>query len=212
MNTTGWIIGILVTVGLLVGIVLFDSSQQRTSTTIPDSVTQIQDADWVDGPTEAKVTLIEYGDFQCPACAYFATLVDQLRNDYPDDLRVVFRQFPLKSIHPNAELAARASEAAGLQDKFWPMYYKLYEQQAQWSDANNPADHFVQYAQEIGLDTDRFKADLIANPTKDAVNEDLQSGNGAGINATPTFIINGTKIPVPKNYNEFKERIDAALQ
>lgn len=216
MKTLGWIAGLVAIVGLLAGIVLFDSRQQQAAVTIPDEIATVGDMEWVDGPSNARVTLIEYGDFQCPACAYFAPLVRQLRVDFPNDLRLVFRQFPLKNIHAHAEEAARVSEAAGEQGQFWPMYDLLYTKQNEWASAKDAHELFHGYAREIGLDDARFEEEFESDAVKNAVNDDVQSGNTATVDSTPTFILNGQKIPNPKSYDDFKalirEKIDEAAR
>ncbi|MBI4032389.1 DsbA family protein [Candidatus Berkelbacteria bacterium] len=212
MKTLGWIIGLVAIVGLLTGIVLFDSRQQQAAVTVPDEVGRVADDEWVDGPSNARVTLIEYGDFQCPACAFFAPQLRQLRTDVPNDLRLVFRQFPLKNIHAHADEAARVSEAAGNQGKFWEMYDLLYAKQSEWAGEKDAHDLFHGYGREIGLDDAQFETDLESDATKDAVNDDIQSANAAKVDSTPTFILNGERIANPKSYDEFKALIQAKLQ
>lgn len=212
MKTVWWILGVVGIVALLTGIVLFDGSQQQAAVTVPAEVATINDADWVDGPSNARVTIIEYGDFQCPACAYYSPLVRQLRTEYPNDLRLVARQFPLKGIHGQAHEAARVSEAAGNQGKFWAMFDLLYDRQSEWTNADDASQRFASYARELGLDEATFSADVNADAVKDAIADDIQSGTDAGVNSTPTFILNGTKIPNPDDYAEFKALIDAELQ
>lgn len=155
---------------------------------------------------QAKVTLIEYGDFQCPACAAYFPLVKQLSAEFGNQLRIVHRFFPLVNTHKNAMISAQTAYAAGLQGKFWEMHDKLYENQNDWSNTN-PRDILIGYAKDLELDLDKFKKDLDADSTKKFINEQLDLGASAGINSTPTFFVNGKHIKNPANYEDFKKII-----
>src|SRR5690606_17044329 len=121
---------------------------------------QLQADDHVRNSRELKVSLIEYGDFQCPSCASFYPIVRQLKETYNEQVSFVFRHFPLISMHPNAFAASRAAEAAGNQGKFWEMHDKLFETQSSWGQVSvNQQSLFEQYAQELGLDMEKFKTD-----------------------------------------------------
>lgn len=172
----------------------------------------VSEADWVKGNLAAAVTLIEYGDFQCPACASYFPLVKQLSEDFSDNLRIVYRHFPLRSIHPKAQISGQASEAAGLQGKFWEMHDLLYERQTNWVNDKNYEDLFVQYAGELELDIDKFKEDFKSDAVEDKVNGDYLSAKGAGLTGTPTFFLNGERITNPRNYDNFKTLINEALK
>ncbi|MEI6396712.1 MAG: thioredoxin domain-containing protein [Candidatus Taylorbacteria bacterium] len=162
------------------------------------------------GYVNAKVTLIEYSDFQCPACEVFYYSVAKLLQDEPTTtLRFIYRHFPL-SQHANARPAAMAAEAAGLQGKFWEMYELLFKNHAEWTELANSSPIFVGYATSLGLDIAKFTAD-IKNPALVAhIDADLESGQIAGINSTPTFFINGKAIVNPSSYADFKKLIDQA--
>ncbi len=168
--------------------------------------------DHVRGPLNASatatVTLIEYGDFQCPACGTYFPYVERLFNESSTTLRLVFRNFPLTQ-HVNAIPAALASEAAAVQGKYWEMYKLLYEHQSEWSEVSNPAPLFEKYAREIGLDATKFQADQKNPALRQKINSDLDEGIHIGINQTPTFFLNG-KVISPRNYDEFKAAIQAA--
>lgn len=170
----------------------------------------VVDSDWVKGTEEAEATLIEYGDFQCPACGAYYPMVKQLIDDYPESLRVVYRHYPLPS-HPSAIPAALASEAAGDQGKFWEMHDMLFERQEEWSELRNPKDRFIEYAQELELDIEQFETYYESDEARDDVNVDLLSGNKLGVNATPTFYLNGTKLQPVRSYDEFSSRIQEAI-
>lgn len=169
-------------------------------------VDAVSEADWVKGNSQAGVTLIEYGDFQCPACASYFPIVKQLGEEFSENLRIVYRHFPLRSIHPKAQLAGQAAEAAGLQGKFWEMHDLLYERQAEWVNGKHK-DLFIQYAEELELDIDKFKEDTEGDFAEDKVNGDYISANAAGLTGTPSFFLNGERIPNPRGYDNFKALI-----
>ncbi|MDD5165160.1 MAG: thioredoxin domain-containing protein [Candidatus Pacebacteria bacterium] len=169
----------------------------------------VTSADHVLGPKNASVTLIEYGDFQCPACGAYYSLVKRLTQEASTTLSLVFRHFPLPQ-HANALITAQAAEAASLQGKFWEMYDLLYSNQAEWSDVPDAHAIMNTYAQKIGLDMVKFKADLDSTAVKDAVNADADESRKIGINSTPTFIVNGKVIANPQSYEAFKSLIEAA--
>lgn len=160
----------------------------------------------------AKVTLIEYGDFECPACASYYPLVKQLGNDFTKDLRIVYRFFPLTNIHKNAMIAAQAAYAAGLQNKFWEMHDALYENQNSWANLSDPKDTFFEYAKELKLDLSKFKTDVTSSSTESFVKEAQASATSIGINSTPTFIVNGKRIQNPAGYEEFKKIIQDEIE
>jgi len=140
------------------------------------------------GPKDAPVTLVEYGDFQCPHCGRAYPIVKQVQRALGSQLRFVFRHFPLTKIHPEAEHAAEAAEAAGAQGAFWQMHDRLFERQFALDD-----DHLVEYATELGLDADRIRGELEAGTHSAHVRDDFMSGVKSGVNGTPTFFINGVR-------------------
>jgi protein-disulfide isomerase len=144
--------------------------------------------DHVRGPRTAPITLVEYGDFECPYCGQAYPVVKELEARMGERLRVVFRHFPLTEVHPHAAHAAEAAEAAGAQRRFWQMHDLLYERQ----DALEDAD-LIGYASELGLDLDRFQVELAQGVHRTRVREDFMSGVRSGVNGTPTFFINGRR-------------------
>lgn len=177
--------------------------------TVTGEVAPISDTDYTKGNPAAPVTLIEYGDFQCPACARYTEVLVQLKNERSNDLLFAHRYFPLKS-HPFGSLAAFAAEAAARQGKFWEMHDLLYGKQNEWSSAADPRAIFRTYAQEIGLDIARWSRDLDSEEVKDAVSRQLETGLTAGVNSTPTFFLNGKRIePIP-TIESFTTLIDEA--
>lgn len=166
-------------------------------------------SDRTKGADDAPVVLVEYSDFQCPACGRYYPVVKELMQEFGSRVRLVYRHFPLRNIHQNAELAARAAEAAGNQGKFWDMHDKLFEGQKEWSEQSiaRVKDSFVQYARELGLDKSRFEQDINTDEVKKKVEADYQSGVRAGVRGTPTFFLNGKKIANPRSYDIFSQLI-----
>jgi protein-disulfide isomerase len=180
---------------------------------LPEVVEQpvnVVETDWVKGAGEAEATLIEYGDFQCPACATYYPMVKQLLDEYPDTLRVVYRHFPLPS-HRNAYPAAQAAEAAGRQDKFWEMHDILFERQSEWSNLSNPQDKFEEYAEELELDMEQFVTDYESEEAREKIDADLLSATQLGVNATPTFYLNGKKLAPVRSYQDFSSRVQEEI-
>ncbi len=182
----------------------------QTPIDLPEDVTMVSESDWIRGNADSELTLIEYGDFQCPACGSYAPLVKQVEEEFPETLKVVFRHFPLTSIHPNAYPASQAAEAAGRQGKFWEMHDKLFETQKEWSLESKPEEYFERYAEELELNLEQFKSDYKSSEVSDAIAVDIALGNQTGINATPTFILNGQQIRAPQSLEGFKALIESA--
>lgn len=159
----------------------------------------------------AKVTLVEFGDFQCPACGASHPIVKQLLDEYKGKITFVFRHFPLPN-HKNAMKAANAAEAAGAQKKFFEMHDLLFENQAEWSEDNNPEELFEKYAGELKLDMDKFKEDVKSKKYENKIKADQADGNTAGVNSTPTFFINGKLQAGGLPYDQFKVKIEEALK
>jgi len=163
--------------------------------------------DFVRGNPNAKVTLVEYSDFQCPACGAVYPLVKKLEADFPNDLKVVYRLFPLINIHQNAMISTQAAYAASLQGKFWEMHDLLFENQNVWSDSAQARDIFIGYATKLGLNLDKFKTDMNSELTKKFITNELNKGLAVGINSTPSFFVDGTLIQNPPDYQGFKQLI-----
>ena len=144
------------------------------------------------GPDDAKVTLVEFLDPECESCRAAFPLVKQVMSDYESDVRLVVRYFPL---HHNSVLAAVATEAAGEQGKYWEMQEKLFENQPMWGEQQTPqTELFVQYASELGLDVDAFRAVLSSDKYTAKIQRDQQDGQALGVRGTPTFFINGQEV------------------
>lgn len=165
------------------------------------------------GQNAKKVTLVEYGDFQCPACGQYHPLVKQLIEEYKTDIQFQFRNFPLQAIHPNARAASRAAEAAAKQGKYWEMHDQLYEQQDSWKDSSSVRTVFEGYASQLGLKLDQFKTDFASEAVNETINADYQEGQKLGVSGTPTFFLQGKKIDKnPQTLDEFKKLIDQAIK
>jgi len=204
MNKIGWIIFTTVVIVLLGGLIAWTritnppidvSGIDNNSVTVA-SEQNGNIAEHTKGSDENKVLLVEYGDYQCPSCGAVNPHVETLLEEYGDKFTLVFRHFPLTSIHPNAKAAAATVEAAGLQGKFWEMHNQIYANQDDWSslDVSQRASIFNQYATSLGLNLDTFKTDLASKAVTQKINFDLALGKAAAVSATPTFFLNGEKI------------------
>lgn len=201
MNKTSWIIFVAVVVVLFGALVLWtrgntvsiDVSDVNANSVISANEMNGEIADQVRGPEDPKVILVEYGDFQCPGCASANPHINTLMSEYDDRVAFIFRQFPLTEIHPNARAAAGAAEAAGLQGKYWEMHDKLFYGQNTWAnlDSSQRTDIFTDYARDLELDTETFKSDLAGDRVNKKISFDRALGRKQGVNATPSFFLNG---------------------
>lgn len=216
-NEAKILIGIAVaTIAVVVGAAFFvGGSSSPTAQTEPltEDQTQklIREDSYVKGPADAKVTLIEFGDYQCPACGATYLVVSQILEEYKDQIKFVYREFPL-AIHQNARPAAQAAQAAGAQGKYYEMYDILFQNQKEWETSKNPKEQFEQYADRIGLDIEQFKKDLNDKKFEEIIQRDIADGYALGVQATPTFFINGELIQGGLPYDQFKAKVEAALK
>ena len=162
--------------------------------------------DHAEGPADAPVTLVEYGDYQCPYCGAAYPVVKRLQKTLGQKLRFVFRNFPLTQSHPYALIAAEAAEAAALQGKFWEMHDLLYEQQALLEPDVIPA-----WAERLGLDLEKLGNDISHGVVEERIKEDRQSGIRSGVNGTPTFFINGTRFDGLPDYGSLLAALESEL-
>lgn len=161
------------------------------------------------GNLESAVVLVEFGDFQCPACASFQPAVDDVLAKYGEFLRFEFRHMPLP-MHQKAVPAARAAEAAGQQGKFFEFVDLLYKNQNTWANTSNHNALFVKYATDLGLDIDVFKTQLKSSILRDVIKSEQKYADTLNVTGTPTFFLNGEKMAY-RSYEEFFEQIEAAL-
>ena len=189
-----WIIVMVLaaTGGLIYLLVRFGGSISTNSDGSAVLSRPVDSSDWSKGNPEATTVLVEYGDFQCPACEKFYPIVEEIFNRNKDKMKFVFRHFPIRQIHQNADLAAQASEAAGMQGKFWEMYDLLYKNQSSWATNPKAKDVFVGYATSLGLDLVRFSKDLDSSVIKDKINTSIDDGFKSKVQGTPTFFLNGS--------------------
>ena len=193
------------------------SSSNASSTFVAKTAPAVTTGDWMEGNPNAKVSLIEYGDFECPACAEYFPVVQQLVKNYSSTVQFVFRNFPLYSVHPDAGIGAQAAEAAGLAggaSAYWKMNDILYTKNAEWSttDPTQVVGKYLDgYAQSIGLDVNTFNNDLNATSVMQKIQTDVDGGNAAQIDHTPTFFVNLKQIPNPTSLSEFEATLSAAV-
>jgi protein-disulfide isomerase len=161
--------------------------------------------DHFQGSFNAPATLLEYGDYECPACGAAHPLTKSIQEAMKKQLRFVFRNFPLANIHPHSEHAAEAAEAAGAQGSFWEMHDTLFENQIALED-----EDLAQYAAALGLDVDRFVNELVSGVYKPRVSEDFRSGIRSGVNGTPTFFINDIRYDGPRDLETMVEVLSEA--
>ncbi len=182
-----------------------DGSTPTASADIP----VVNAQDWVKGNELAQKTIVEYSDFQCPACKAYYPIMQQIEKELGATVRIVYRHFPLTQIHKNSLQSSYAAEAAGKQGKFWEMHDMLFERQDAWSNSTAVTDVFVGYAKELGLNTEKFKTDMESQDVKDRVRRDMDSGTAAGVPGTPTFFLNGKLIESPRSFEAFRALLEA---
>lgn len=185
-------------------------SKVLPTATTTSSILSLKDSDWRVGATTSPAVLIEYSDFQCPACAEYSKLVDQLKKDYPDKLTVVYRHYPW-FFHSQAMNASLAAEAAGAQGRFWEMHDLLFARQKEWSGTVGTGI-FNTYAAELGLGIFPFESAMADKDLRVKIESQLADGKSLGIDYTPAFILNGKIIDNPRSYEEFKRVIDQAIK
>ena len=229
MNKIGWIIFSAIVVLILGGLIVWtrmanppiDLAGVENNSVIAASEQNGNIGDHVKGKTDSDIRIVEFGDFQCPSCGGAAPNVNTLMDEYGDRVALVFRNFPLTTIHPNARAASATAEAAGLQGKYWEMHDLLYERQGDWSnqDATKRTETFNQYAEEVGLDIEKFKTDVASANVGKKISFDQALGKREGVSATPTFYLNGEKLDeetssgiVQGDLTKIKAKLDELLK
>lgn len=162
--------------------------------------------DHIFGPASAPVTVMEYGDFECPSCFQAHAALKVMLPHFAGQMRFVFRHFPLREVHPHAELAAETAEAAAAQGKFWPMYELLFAHQQHLKDK-----HLRDYAEQVGLDMARYQNEIRDHVYLQRVQEHMHSGRQLGVRSTPAFYVNGVFTDVSFGLQHLHEAIDRAL-
>lgn len=216
-------LGFVVILGLIIWGLIAAEKKDKDNPDFPIVTLSTEEAlvkstDHILGPSDAKVTIIEYSDLQCPACRTYAPVVKQLVADGSlseqasssiPSVRLVYRHFPLP-IHKNALIAGQAAEAASIQGKFWEMETVIYENQDKWDEEADPRPMFAKYAEEMGLNVTQFNTDMNSDIVKNIVNDSIEKGKVIGISYTPSFFINGKLIQNPPSYEAFKQIIRSA--
>jgi protein-disulfide isomerase len=163
-------------------------------------------SDHAEGPADARVTLVEYGDYECPHCGRAYPIVKRLQRAMGAKLRFIFRNFPLPDSHPHAMAAAAAAEAAARQDRFWPVHDWIFEHQTHLDDAS-----LVAAAERLGLDIERFVADANSAAIAARIDADVEGGARSGVNGTPTFFVNGVRVDAGSDYDSLLSVLQEAL-
>ena len=206
-----WTIFIVAIVGSLIWMRNAGTSENEAVSPATADFFTVAPDDYVKGGANAKVTLIEYIDFECEACGAYFPLVKQLEQEFPNDLRVVLRYFPLPG-HRNGMTAALAVEASARQGKFFEMHDLLFTEQKNWGEKPAPTPAvFEKYAEQLGLDMEAYKVAVASPEVRARVERDMNSGKKLGNTGTPSFYLDGKKLPNPQGYEDFKKIIQTAI-
>jgi protein-disulfide isomerase len=224
INQNKTVLGIvLITILLIVGGILLLSGKKTGNQNvtekidlnllIPAGVTAtsgVSNGAYLPASPSAGISLVEFGDYECPACGVYHGFIKQLLTEFSGKFNYVFRNYPL-SQHKNAPISSQAVEAAGLQDKYWQMHDKVFENQTAWAGLTDPKEIFLTYAGEIGLDSKQFLSDLTSQAVKDRIDADTKDGNVVGLSETPTLYLNGKKIVLEGSYAQMKKLLEDAI-
>ncbi len=196
-------IGFTTLIIVVIGLLVFARGEKQVNKGVFAPEELLAGATHTMGEATAAAVIVEFGDYQCPACGQAHPILKQFLKDHDDSVYFVFRHFPLTAVHQNANDAARSAEAAGKQGKYWEMHNILFERQKEWSSLSDARGKFEQYAKELELDMDRFKADQ--GQAIGVVNTDAALGTKAGVQSTPTFFVNGKMYPGVLTYDKLVE-------
>lgn len=200
---------VIITVAIVIGAVFLLSKPEKP-VTVDTSKLVKEDSLKISTPS-AKLTVVEFGDYQCPACGLAHPGIKRAVSDFPGQVNFVFRHFPLAQ-HKNAEIAAQAAEAANLQGKVWEMHNKLYESQPEWENEVNVLETFKKYAVEFGMDVEKFALDVNKEEIKQKIRNDLSDGSALGVNSTPTLYFNSEQYKGSFSYESLKAEIEKYLK
>jgi protein-disulfide isomerase len=208
------LIVILLAVGVAAGAAVFlsrsaDSSPENAAT--PTRV-EIKGGVHFRGPEKPQLTLVEFGDYQCPSCGAYHPFVKEILSRYPQKLRLEFHHYPLISMHPNSMAAAIAAEAAGEQGHYWEMHDALFEHQQEWSGSPNAQEQFVSLAGRLGLDTNKFIASMKSPTLQERILKDVAQAQDLKVQAVPTFFINGEQTHIKLSMEDFVQVIEDHLR
>lgn len=194
------------------GILVANKINSSKSAGIVDPEILLREDSYKISSPSASVNLVEFSDFECPACGVYHPIVKRLVEDYKGKINFIYRHFPLQQ-HKNATPASIAAEAAGKQGKYWDMFDMLFDKQSEWSTSTNPDEIFQTYAIKLKLDTEKYKKDLNLDEIKKKIQRDYDDGIKAGVDATPTFFVNNMKLANnPSSYEDFRKIIEEALK
>jgi protein-disulfide isomerase len=208
MKSYIWIGAVII---ILIGLMFWGVSSGNNINP-PFAVDAVHPLDHVQGNATSSVVVIEYSDFECPACRSYYSVMKQLMVEFGSRVAFVYRDFPLIEIHANSEFAARAAEAAGKQGKFWEMHDLLFEKQDEWASAANPEVMFESYAVLLGISIKQFKIDFGSKEIGDFVKAERASAIKLKLSGTPTFFINGKQIENPNSVDAFRVLISDAIK
>jgi len=194
-----------IAMGILVAVIVTGYLVSR----IPGIGSTYGEGDPVKGATQARVRIVEYSDFQCPACQQAQGALKLIVKEYGETVQIIFNDFPLVKAHPNALPAAEAAQCAYSQQRFWEYHDLLFERQDIWAPSVDPQPYFLDYARNIGLNIEQFTRCIENRETQKAVRVDMKEGEALRIRSTPTFFINDTRLVGQATFNNFKEAIDA---
>ena len=223
MNKKSWSVFALIVIAIIGGLIYMslqnrldvsNISQDRINGVLAGEERNGHIGDHTKGNKQAKVRLIEYGDYQCPGCRTSTEEVDKLMSKYQDHLELVFRNFPIPSLHPNARAAAAVAEAAGLQGKYWQMHDLLYKNQTSWSTASSKerSDAFLGYAKQLQLNEQQFTKDLNSAKIAQKIDYDVAIARKQNITGTPAFYLNGKAVQRQKDGDLEKAVVEALKQ
>lgn len=204
----------LVSIAIVVGGALIVGNSNQQPEVSVSAKTLVSKNSNKEGSSSAKVTLVEFADFQCPACAAWFPAISKIRKDHAKDVLYVFRHFPLE-VHKNAKAAAYAAEAAGAvggQGKFWEMHDLLYVNQSEWSESDKASELFSSYAEELKLDKEKFIKEMNNAKISQKIQDDVADGFSAGVNSTPTFFLNGKRLDNLNGFEDLTTEIDTLLK
>jgi len=207
MSKQFWAIIVVIALAF-VGIIAFSGNKDKTT-----NKTGSQATNHIIGLGKSGVTLVEYGDYQCSACERYYSVTKQIQQEYNNQVTFQFSNFPLTSVHVNAFSAARAAEAAGLQNKFWEMHDTLYAagNWSVWTVSNNPTPIYELYASQVGLNLAQFKTDFASSKVNDLINADTAAGTKLGVAGTPTYYLDGKQISIDPTMAAFEKVINAEI-
>lgn len=200
---------IIASVLLIIGAVIFLGKGEKP--VVIDASSLVREDSLKMSTDSAKLTIVEFGDFQCPACKLAYPGLKQAIADYSSQVNFVFRHYPLPQ-HKNAINGAKAVEAANMQGKVWEMFDKVYDGQEEWAESDSAIDIFKKYATELGMDAEKLASDMNNPAIEEKINKDRADGNASGVNSTPTVFFNNELYKKGVGYEDFKSEIEARLK